>query len=358
MNDQQHAPPSDLSRIIHDFRTPAIAILTFADQALEQLVESVEIAQRIHSIRDNAEYILDLAASIIAGNEPDHAYSAPVTLVADTVYQLRAPAAAKRVELRIHAEEAVPSDLPMPPLHLKQLLYNLIGNAIRYAPREPVTVGLERYCDDRHQALRPLLETAPEGAPIFVLTVEDHGPGLERELLQAINGDTQNIVSRTDGLGLYICHRLARMSGWMLYAEQPAVGGTRMLLGCAVEPDIPWEPLPRLHHTDSMIRTLDAAVMDAQRYRQLALAALIKSTGHRVMVCETDVDRWWEQAQRMGDCRVLFVSKEFVDRGVEQTMRQAGFSGRIVHITEHDHADDDSIAMPFHREHVDTLLAR
>ena len=105
------------------------------------------------------------------------------------------------------------------PARVRQVLFNLVENALRYDPSGgDVRVSLERY--------------APEGARPdrqLVVRVRDHGPGIatedrERVFHRFVRG-TGSTSERGTGLGLYVAKSLVERQGGVLWIEDPSDGG-------------------------------------------------------------------------------------------------------------------------------------
>jgi PAS domain S-box-containing protein len=219
-----------LANMSHEIRTPMTAIMGFTDILSEKACgEDVDEAIRI--IRSNGEYLLRLINDILdlskieAGRmELEFGSVSPCEII-DEVHRLMEVRAAERklafnVEYTTQMPEAVRSDQ----VRLKQILINLIGNAIKFT--EEGEVRLEVACLDPH---------ADE--PRIRFDVIDTGIGMsEEQMARLFNPFTQADTSTTrrfggTGLGLTICKRFAEMLGGEITVKsRPGRGSTFRLL--------------------------------------------------------------------------------------------------------------------------------
>ena len=140
-------------------------------------------------------------------------------VVGDTLQSLEVKAAEKRLELACHVETEVPDGLVGDPGRLRQVLVNLVGNAIKFTTQGEVVVEVTaESADDVHTRLR--------------FSVRDTGIGIPKEKQarifeafgQADSGTTRRFGGT--GLGLNISRQLARRMGGELALESEEGSGT------------------------------------------------------------------------------------------------------------------------------------
>ncbi len=119
-------------------------------------------------------------------------------------------------------------------LRLRQILLNVIGNALKYAPRSKIAITAtceERVIFEQRLFLAQLSPPVAEASRFIVLAIRDWGPGIEQEDLVRLFAKfvrlerAMNSVQRGAGLGLYLCRQLAEAMGGQIWAESTGIPG-------------------------------------------------------------------------------------------------------------------------------------
>jgi PAS domain S-box-containing protein len=205
-----------LANMSHEIRTPMTAILGYADLLMDEgdlakaPPERVEI---IDTIRGAGEHLLSVINDILdlSKIEMDKMTieSVPVAITAllqEIVRLVRPQAAEKGVSLSLRTHSSVPARIRGDPTRVRQILMNLVGNAIKFTNEGSITITARVAKGD--------------GGATLTVEVEDTGCGLapeQAERLFAVFTQADNSMTRKfggTGLGLVISRRLARlMSG-------------------------------------------------------------------------------------------------------------------------------------------------
>jgi PAS domain S-box-containing protein len=218
------AKSSFLATMSHEIRTPLNAVLGIAGLILDDEL-SPRHRPMIEAIRESGEYLLVLLNNILdfskldAGKlELDEAPFAPRSLVAATVQMLAARAAAKGLTLSATVEDSLPQSLRGDAGRLRQVLINLLGNAIKFTETGGITLRIASQ------------ETRADGIVIRCV-VTDTGIGIKPEILptlfQEFRQGESSIARRYggSGLGLAICRQLVeRMGGTIGIESEPGCG--------------------------------------------------------------------------------------------------------------------------------------
>jgi signal transduction histidine kinase/ActR/RegA family two-component response regulator len=228
-----------LANMSHEVRTPMTAILGFTDILLEQNTPEIVSPERIEAartIKRNAEYLLSVLNDILdlskieAGKMTiERVACAPGQIVEEVTSLMRGRAEAKGLALHVEYAGPVPETLCTDPTRLRQILVNLLGNAIKFTERGEVRL-IVRCCD-----------AGPD--PSLQFDVADTGLGMTAEQLSKLfRPFTQADTSTTrrfggTGLGLTISKRLAELLGGDIEVveTQPGVG-TRVRAAVATGP--------------------------------------------------------------------------------------------------------------------------
>jgi signal transduction histidine kinase/DNA-binding response OmpR family regulator len=203
-----------LANMSHEIRTPLNGILGFtellirgADGGNEQ-----ERADFLKTIRSSGKHLLQLLNDVLdiskieAGQlQVETITCSPHQLLAETVSVLRVPARKKGITLDYRWESGIPETILSDPHRLKQLLMNLVNNAIKFTDEGSVLV------------VAKLLDLGK--TPMLQFQVRDTGIGIPAEKLESIfhpfiQADTS--VTRKyggTGLGLAISYRIAKSLG-------------------------------------------------------------------------------------------------------------------------------------------------
>jgi len=220
-----------LANMSHEIRTPMTAILGYADLLQETGQSDLERAEHVRTIRRNGEHliavindILDLSKIEAERMEVERIECSPLRIAADVVSLLRLRAGAKDLDLTLDCHVPVPEVIESDPTRLRQILMNLVGNAIKFTDSGSVRVVLA------------LDDTAPGARPKLRIDVVDTGVGISPEQRTVLfrpfaQGDTS--TSRRfggTGLGLAISRRLAQLLGGDITLESEAGRGSTFSL--------------------------------------------------------------------------------------------------------------------------------
>jgi two-component system, sensor histidine kinase and response regulator len=215
-----------LANVSHEIRTPMNAILGMTELALDS-APSEHHRQMLSTVRSAAKSLLTIIndlldfSKIASGKlSLDRADFSLRAAVGDTMRALAVRAHRKGLELLCHVLPEVPDALAGDAGRLRQVLMNLVGNAIKFTQQGEVEVGVES-------------SPTPDGRVALVFTVRDTGIGIAREKQATIfNAFEQEDASTTrkyggTGLGLTISAQLASlMDGNITVASEPGFGST------------------------------------------------------------------------------------------------------------------------------------
>jgi signal transduction histidine kinase/response regulator RpfG family c-di-GMP phosphodiesterase len=216
-----------VANMSHEIRTPMTAILGFADQLLDPGLADEERLTSVRTIKRNGEHLLEVLNDILdlskieAGKlsiEP--VALSPIELVDEVCQSMRDRAAAKGLELAVDYLGPIPAAIRSDPTRLRQILFNLIGNAIKFTEQGQVrlAVGLDDVCSDD---------------PKMAFEVADTGIGMTEEQIGRLFKPFAQADSSTarrfggTGLGLAICKQLVDRLGGTIDVQSKPGGGSR-----------------------------------------------------------------------------------------------------------------------------------
>ncbi|MEI8311238.1 MAG: ATP-binding protein, partial [Verrucomicrobiota bacterium] len=203
-----------LAVMSHEIRTPLNSVLGFADLLTETTLDSIQ-KEQVDMIRRSGDALLVLLNDILdfsrieSGKMPIQPSSVEIReCLRDVVDLYGATAQAKGLRIRIEVEDSVPGALCTDPGRLRQILLNLIGNAVKFTPSGEVVVSAKRNTRDPEDGRFPLIvEVSDTGIGI----PPDRVARLFKPFSQADSSTTRRFGGT--GLGLVICKRLAELLG-------------------------------------------------------------------------------------------------------------------------------------------------
>ena len=229
-----------LSSMSHEIRTPMTAILGMAELLAEGELNA-EQRRYIEILGNNGHALLDLINSILDLAKVE---SGRLTLervgfdlrevVEKSAQTLAIRAHAKGLELTVSIAPDVPTALLGDPLRLRQVLINLIGNAIKFTEHGEVLVAVER-------------DYAPDEPIRLKFGVRDTGIGIAKDKVPALFAAFSQADSSTarkyggSGLGLAIVKRLVNlMQGEVSLESEPGMGSVFSFTALfELDPDAP-----------------------------------------------------------------------------------------------------------------------
>jgi len=214
-----------LANMSHEIRTPMNAILGMTALALDTASRD-EQQEYLGDVMSSAESLLSLLNDILdlskieAGRmELDPIPTSLIQLVQEASSFLGAAARQKGLQLTSSVSPEVPESVMADPLRLRQVLLNLLGNAIKFTERGAVQVDVQ-------------LESESEEAVCARFAVQDTGPGIPPDKHELIfksfcqaDGSTTRKHGGT-GLGLTISLRLVELMGGRIWVESTLGRGT------------------------------------------------------------------------------------------------------------------------------------
>ncbi|MBL8730376.1 MAG: response regulator [Planctomycetes bacterium] len=269
-----------VANMSHEIRTPLNAILGMTDLAAET-EDPREMREYLGVVRSAGSNLLGILCDVLdlSKIESDKLELSPVptdieALVLEALRPLTARIQSKDLELTFDIDANVAPGFCVDDVRLRQILTNLVGNAIKFTSEGFVRVSLASVAD-------------LGGVQELELVVEDTGVGIPPDRLDAVFTpftQADSTITRRfagTGLGLSITERLTRLMGGMIRVQSTVGKGTTFRVRVPLEVcDSPLPPLPTLAPATRLL------VLSESRSLQQTLASIARRLGVTAVAVE------------------------------------------------------------------------
>ncbi|SME95062.1 MULTISPECIES: transporter substrate-binding domain-containing protein [unclassified Pseudomonas] len=324
-----------LATMSHEIRTPMNAVIGMIELALKNAEQGVADRDALEVASVASRSMLELIGDIldIARIESGHL---SLSLEPANLHELLASVARvfeglardKGLVLQVELDPLIDRPVLVDPLRFKQVVSNVLGNAIKFTASGQVRLGAQ-------------------GAPVLTddqlhlrLWVEDTGIGISAEDQQRlfnpfIQGSNNEQPARSgSGLGLVISRNLCEMMGGQLHLSSVLGKGTRvdvtltLALTTAMPANVPVPHVPPA-------RGLNILVVDDYPANRLLLARQLSFLGHRITLAEDGAQglSLWQAGHFDGvitDCNMPFKDGYALARDIRAQERQRGLAPCLV----------------------------
>jgi len=274
-----HAKSRFLATVSHEIRTPMNGIMGMA-KLLADTGLSAEQRTYVGAVSTSAAALLALIEDLLdfsrieAGRfEPEPQPMSPRELAESVVELLAARAFGKGIALAVHIDPDVPHMITADPGRLRQVLLNLVGNAVKFTEQGGVLVSVTRHAD-----------------PVDTIrfSVADTGPGLRDEDRERIfeefeQGDgTRTRAHGGAGLGLAISRRILHAMGGTIHVESTHGEGSDFIFELPVVDAVASTQL-----RGAFLRGHRTAILTSRVIEAEAMALTLRACGDEVDIVST-----------------------------------------------------------------------
>lgn len=336
-----------LANMSHEIRTPLGAMLGFCELLKDPQLSQEDKHSFIATIDRNGEELAMLIDDILDLSKVEAGHleieSLPLSLsnlINDVLTTLGAKAREKGIELTADIAADVPETIISDPMRLRQILFNIVGNAIKFTQRGSVQLKVQwpRQRKDK---------------PILAFTVRDSGCGIapdDQAKLFKVFSQGDNSTTRRfggSGLGLALSRRLAMALGGdvKLVESHPNRGSTfaitidpgaiqsGKIAKTRIEGMDPSSPVPS---GSGKLEGIKILLADDSPDNRLLISRMLKRSGAQVDVAENGDAAVKKALRERYDLVLMDLQMPLLDGfGATEELRRRGFTKPIIALTAH-----------------------
>ncbi|MCV2894953.1 ATP-binding protein [Lentibacter sp. XHP0401] len=311
-----------LARMSHEIRTPLNGIIGMLD-LLEADEQDPALKARAHTALVSARALLDITNDILnfSGSDDSSNRGAAVhfqlrELVGQMGHQLQSLASQKKLEAVVDLADGAPLALLGDVVKIRQIVGNLISNAVKYTKRGTVSLSVDHAVDEK------------SGQPVISFSVSDTGVGMTKDAIEhAFDAYMRtNAAKRAGieglGLGLAISRKLTEALGAALSVESEPGVGSRFTLTVPLalgDPELAQDEAEERH---DITRDLNVLVIDDHTVNLMVARGYLERLGCRVNEAKTGASALKTATEQRFD--LVLIDLDLPDMRGEEVAAQLG----------------------------------
>jgi len=223
-----------MANMSHEIRTPMNAIAGFSDELLKKELDP-EVFEEVIVIKKSSDHLLHIINEILDFSALEQGAMKlelfgfnPKLVVEDACGMLKNKAKERGNEIKIHCEDNVPNWIMSDPSRMRQIMLNLVGNAVKFSENDTIDIKLS-------------IQEKQQDYAELVISVSDKGIGIEQSQQSHVFDMFVQASSETfrkyggSGLGLSITKRIVDLFGGSITVHSEMGKGTEFVVVLPVE---------------------------------------------------------------------------------------------------------------------------
>ncbi len=288
-----------LANMSHEIRTPMNAIMGFADLALanddidnESLMYVSYIKSSAKSLLGIINNLLDISKIESGKMEVVEVEYSPAKMFREIKTMMESQANNKKLDFDINIKKALPGTLVGDNIKIREILINIIGNAIKYTKKGSVELIVD-------------VEPIDESRLKFIIHVKDTGIGIKEENLEKIFSTFEQVDNKSNyhvegsGLGLSIAREMAELMGGKITVQSEYGVGSdfcfEIIQSISVSNDLEYDEaeIGNLEMTEEsdigelQVRDVTTLIVDDNKINLMVEEIVMKKYGMKVDIAES-----------------------------------------------------------------------